>query len=317
MLLALLRDAVRIPGLEVFTTWDHRLGQLTLPGARVLQASSRAEAEELFEDLVSTCDSTLLIAPEFDSLLTHRALLVEGIGCRLCGPNPAGIAQCSDKLLLAEILADAGVSTIPTHEFWLGHTSDAELSFPVVIKPRDGAGSQETYLVQNSAELTQYSRTWANSSQLGHAIWQPYIPGRPVSVGILIHPEQGRYEALQVCEQDLSVDGRFQYQGGVIPARNVDSESIQSTAIAACRAVPGLRGYVGVDLIIPDAASSEPVIVEINPRVTTSYLGYSHMCESNLLQRWLDLDEDRSPLRWKSGRIRYAPNGEIQQIISD
>jgi predicted ATP-grasp superfamily ATP-dependent carboligase len=298
----------------VVTTWDHRLRQLVVPGAEIVQAKSQEDAGELFEDLVASCDGTLLIAPEFDGLLTHRALLVEGIGGRLCGPNPAAIAQCADKLMLADVLYEAGVRTIETHEFRLDRTTADEIQFPAVIKPRDGAGSQDTYLVQDAADFSRHLQPWANSSLLSQAIWQPYLSGRAVSVGVLIKPEQYCYEALPVCEQLLSEDGRFHYRGGVVPARGVDAAIIQAAAVAACRAVPGLRGFVGVDLIVPEQLPTQPLVVEINPRVTTSYLGYSQLCESNLLYRWLYPADDESLLSWKSACIGYSADGEIKQI---
>lgn len=314
MLLALLRDAASIPDLDVVTTWDHRLGQLGPSGAHVIPAHSQLEASELFEELVASSEATLLIAPEFDGLLTQRALIVEGIGSRLCGPNPAAIAQCSDKLLLSEIFLSEGIPTIPTYEFSLGRTSESEISFPAVIKPRDGAGSQETYLIRDAGELARNLRSWGKSSLLSQAVWQPFIAGRAVSVGVLIAPEQYRHDALPVCEQLLSTDGRFHYLGGVIPARNVDAAVVQSAAIAACRAVQGLRGFVGVDLIVPDSNPEQPIVVEINPRVTTSYLGYSQQCESNLLERWLNPGATATELRWKPGRIQYFANGEILRL---
>jgi predicted ATP-grasp superfamily ATP-dependent carboligase len=36
------------------------------------------------------------------------------------------------------------------------------------------------------------------------------------------------------------------------------------------KAIPGLWGYVGIDLIL---TSSGPVVLEVNPRLTTSYIG--------------------------------------------
>ena len=38
----------------------------------------------------------------------------------------------------------------------------------------------------------------------------------------------------------------------------------------AVEAVSGLKGYVGVDIILTD---KEPIIIEINPRLTVSYIG--------------------------------------------
>ena len=36
--------------------------------------------------------------------------------------------------------------------------------------------------------------------------------------------------------------------------------------------LPDLRGYVGIDVIVGDGGGGEVVVVEINPRVTTSYM---------------------------------------------
>src|SRR4029077_16650538 len=105
-------------------------------------------------------------------------------------------------------------------------------------------------------------------------IWQRFLSGRPVSVALLISDSGDNVETLPVAEQLLSDDGRFFYRGGRIPARDVDQASIQASALAACRCVPGLRGYVGVDLIVPAGEPTRPIVVEINPRLTTSYLGY-------------------------------------------
>lgn len=311
MLHALLRDAARISGLNVAVIWDPRFDQMEIPVAKIARPESVVEAQQLFEEFVEWSDVTLLIAPEIDSVLTSQALLVEGIGRQLCGPNPAAIAQCSDKFLLADILTEAGVPCLSTFEFSVEHTTAEQLRFPCVVKPRDGAGSQETFLVQNAFEFARLQRLWARSSLLRQAIWQPYVAGRAVSVAVLISPEQYRYEPLPVCEQLLSNDGRFHYLGGSLPAADLDPVPIQKLAVDACRAVPGLRGYVGVDLIIPSDVNEGPLIVEINPRLTTSYLGYSHQCEQNILERWLNPLPAQPTLTWKTGRIRYAPDGTI------
>ena len=50
-----------------------------------------------------------------------------------------------------------------------------------------------------------------------------------------------------------------------------------SSRIAA--AIPGLWGYVGVDLIDTPAG---PVVLEINPRLTTSYCGLGGVLGVNL-----------------------------------
>lgn len=314
MLLAVLRDAANIPGLEVVTIWSAHRERFPVEGVAFQLAHSPEEEIELLAELAAWADVTLLIAPEFDGILTHRALLVEGVGGRLCGPSPLAITTCTDKFEVAEILQQAGIPTIPTAEFSPVEDSAASVTFPCVIKPRDGAGSQDTYLVPTAADFVRLLPSWKKSSLLNRAIWQPYIPGRAASVGVLVTPEQYRYQPLVPCEQTLSADGRFSYQGGVVPARSVDAVALQNAAVAACRQVAGLRGYVGVDLIIPDANPAEPLVVEINPRITTSYLGYSRLCEQNLVASMLGADFGASELTWKPDVLEYVSTGKVTKI---
>lgn len=311
MLLTVLRDAVQVADLEVITIWSAQRERFPVEGVAFQLAHSPEEEMELLAEMAAWCDATLLIAPEFDGILTQRALLVEGVGGRLCGPNPLAITVCSDKLQLATVLEAAGVPTVPTHTFDVDRGSARELTYPAVVKPRDGAGSQDTYLVPTPADFQRLLPTWRKSSLLRQAIWQPYIAGRAVSVAVLITPEQYLYEPLLPCEQTLSDDGRFEYTGGVVPGRGLNVAAIQQAAVAACRLVPGLRGYVGVDLIVPAGASDTPLVVEINPRLTTSYLGYSRLCDQNLIARWLDPSSGAGDLTWQSGQLHYSPQGTI------
>ena len=54
----------------------------------------------------------------------------------------------------------------------------------------------------------------------------------------------------------------------------------------AARAVAALRdptGYLGIDLILGAAADgSEDVVIEVNPRLTTSYIGLRAATDANL-----------------------------------
>jgi predicted ATP-grasp superfamily ATP-dependent carboligase len=50
-------------------------------------------------------------------------------------------------------------------------------------------------------------------------------------------------------------------------------------AARACASIPGLRGYVGVDLVLTNAG---PVLIEVNPRLTTAYLGVRASINENV-----------------------------------
>ena len=96
-----------------------------------------------------------------------------------------------------------------------------------------------------------------------------------------------------------------------MPLGKSDSAALQRTALAACRSIPGLRGYVGVDLIIPSAESGRPVVVEINPRLTTSYLGYRALAENNLAEWMLMQGRFERTIRWRKGTVEFDPAGNV------
>ena len=56
----------------------------------------------------------------------------------------------------------------------------------------------------------------------------------------------------------------------------------------AAQAVEGLFGYVGVDLVLGSCADGkDDAVIEINPRVTTSYVGLRRLARFNLAEALL------------------------------
>ena len=71
----------------------------------------------------------------------------------------------------------------------------------------------------------------------------------------------------------------FTYSGGATPLDHPLAARAAEQAVRACEAIPGLRGYVGVDLMLTD---SEAFVIEINPRLTTAYLGVRAALDQNV-----------------------------------
>src|SRR5207249_336945 len=80
-----------------------------------------------------------------DRILERRCRWAEEAGCRLLGPSAAAVALTADKLSLSRHLDCAGVPTPETRP--LDRSVDGTPPWPHVVKPRFGAGSQQTYLV--------------------------------------------------------------------------------------------------------------------------------------------------------------------------
>jgi predicted ATP-grasp superfamily ATP-dependent carboligase len=316
MLCAIVEDLSRIAGVEVETTWDARLGRHPLSRARTTQIESPADELRHFRRLAAACDATLVIAPEFEGILLNRCRIVEEAGGRLLGPGSRAVALCTDKLRLAVHLREAGIETIPAEIFiWedarRNSGADGLPQFPAVIKPRDGAGSQNTWLVKSADEFWRLHAGLADDHPPGEFVVQPYVAGQAASVALLFGPSQREVEVLVPAEQRLTGDGTFRYLGGRLPLREGDCAAIQHTALAACRSVPGMRGYVGVDLIVPDENPRQPVVVEINPRLTTSYLGYRALAENNLAEWMLIQGRFERGVRWRNGVVEFDSAGKV------
>jgi hypothetical protein len=183
-----------------------------------------------------------------------------------------------------------------------------------VIKPRDGAGSEKIALVRSRREWEAAAQQFAGSLPRSGPILQPYIPGKALSVGAIVMAGN-QIEIFPVGEQRLSDDGCFGYEGGQIPAGcpvecDVTNE-VRRIVMQACPAVPGLLGYVGLDFVAPTDRARGPLVVEINPRLTTAYLGYRALTHENLAERLIFPDREWPPIVWNNGPVSFRANGQL------
>jgi tyramine---L-glutamate ligase len=98
---------------------------------------------------------------------------------------------------------------------------------------------------------------------------QAFLPGTPLSLSLLM--QDGACWLLSCNVQHVRcAGGVFAYRGGIIGGAEARRPALENLAARVAAALPGLWGYVGVDVVDgPDG----PVVIEINPRLTTSYVG--------------------------------------------
>ncbi len=315
MLQAVLEDCASLPNVEIITTLDHRVASQfdfscmnSLVKSHLVQTS--LEEKELFQKLARNADALFVIAPETDNALANRKEIADILDVKWIGCSTDAVQLCTDKLALATHFEKQDIPTIPT--FPLNWEDDLQHSFPIVIKPRDGAGSQMMFLVQNSLDWIAAKKAYANSKENIKAIWQPYIVGTSVSIAIL--PEE--HHVLPVTLQRFSEENLFQYEGGTTPFFVDYHETLISLVQKATATIPGLNGYVGFDLILPENEPHKPLIVEINPRLTTSYVGYRALTDDNLMKRILlpqpIIPEQQSNLIcWKGQTVQFDSDGTV------
>ncbi len=230
MLSALLHDASQIDGLQTITTWDKRLGPPPSGIGEFYLPQNPADERKLFEELATGCDATFLIAPEFMNILAERAKFVEAHGNLLISSSAAAIELCADKLTLAQHLQSVGIPTIPTQRFQPETLSECVSQFPCVIKPRFGAGSQETFLVSDQKVFMQIIEQRPADSLLGDAVLQPYLSGTPISVAVILDSDGVCRDLFPPADQVLSDDGRFVYLGGRVPSVTAQHAALQQVA---------------------------------------------------------------------------------------
>jgi predicted ATP-grasp superfamily ATP-dependent carboligase len=185
-----------------------------------------------------------------------------------------------------------------------------------VLKPDEGAGSTATFLLAGPDDLAPClavaRREGFDESQL---LLQDYCPGRAASVAFLAGP--GARVPLVPTFQILSTDGRFHYRGGELPVPPELAERAVKLGRRASECVPGWLGYFGVDLILGEAADgSEDRAIEINPRLTTSYVGLRCLADFNLAEVMLRVarGEAVGGLRWRAGGARFGADGGVARI---
>ena len=294
-------DDFRRLSAEVVATLDSRLADSVDTG--VLRIASPADERRALGQLAAAADWTLVIAPELGGMLQERSRWASQAGGRLLSPRPATVELAGNKQQTAEHLARHGIR-VP-HGTLLHCTVDAPADlFPGVLKPVDGCGSIGVRQIADARELRGISLDQPHR-------FEQFIPGLPASVVVLCGP--GVLVPLPACEQRLTVDGRFTYLGGRTPLPASLDRRARNLALAAVLTLPDPLGYLGVDLVLGDAADgSGDRVIEINPRLTTSYVGLRQLCRQNLAAAMLEAACGRRPaLSWHAGEVQFSSDGQI------
>jgi tyramine---L-glutamate ligase len=315
MFRAIVEDLARCSGVELLAPLHPSLlanRNLSWPANLHAVAVNGRQDEFVFDRLARECAAALVIAPECNDLLWQQCRKFEAWGVPLLGPGSESVRLTGDKWRLAQLWQDAGVATPVCFSLFSIENDGARAEhYPCVLKPRHGAGSQATFRVRDPAELQRDLERAQVEVPGGEFLLQRFVPGRPASVAFLEGP-RGRV-TLPAVWQHLSGDGRFRYQGGQLPLPADLNRRAQRLAAHSIQAVPGLHGCFGVDLILGEAEDGgEDQAIEINPRLTTSYVGLRALADFNLAETLLALQglvETMPKERWGAHTVTFRADG--------
>lgn len=198
------------------------------------------------------------VAPETGGAMAALARLGRNSGIPVMASEAESLRVAASKRRTAAVLGRAGVPVIPTAPLGLPWPRSGQ---GWVIKPDDGAGAEGVRRVRGPGVPDP---AWPG------LVVQPYVPGRPLSLGLLC---AGGRMRLLACNRQLVRErscGRLVFEGVEVGGAEARRDALEPLARAVAAAMPGLFGPVGVDIVDGEAG---PVVVEVNARITTAWPG--------------------------------------------
>ncbi|CCE24113.1 ATP-grasp domain-containing protein [Methylotuvimicrobium alcaliphilum] len=284
MLKALLQDLSEIADIKLIVMLDTRFADSISEYAgaiEIVPIDAHQSVLETFQKQVVRCDAVWSVAPEINNILFDLTRMIERLGKRLLSSSSEAVAITSNKLETFRYLTQHRIETVPSEPF-IPHRFQ-----PIgrqVIKPVDGMGCERTFRVDNAED-------WALvRPQLGEEpyIVQPYIDGTPASLSCLFNHGKGWLLCHNVQRIEIK-DCRFKLNACRVNEPGV-KENYQVLVNRVAHALPGLSGYAGIDIIeTPEYIA----VLEINPRLTTSYAGIREALGINVAAEVLRMPQNQ------------------------
>lgn len=275
MLRTLVDELRAIPGVVVLASRDPRLPPLD--GVASLPPTPGEAPLALYARGLANSEAAWPTAPETGGVLEQLARRTLAAGVRLIGCRPGAVAVAASKRRTAQALAARGIAVIPT--FTAADPLPETPGALWVVKPDDGAGADGLQLVPGWRLAA--ARLAADPDRL---VAQPWLDGEAASLSV--HCRDGQATLLAVNRQRVKVSpAGVTLVGLEVNALPDPGGRLAALADAVCRAIPGLDGYVGIDVLLGE---DEPVVVEVNPRLTTSYAVLGRALGINVARRLLN-----------------------------
>lgn len=295
MLSAVLTDCHELTDIDVITLCDARLsnhGQLMKPERHCRHlVSTYSDYSRLWQQCLDDADTIFIIAPETDNILAQLQQQALQTGKAVLGCSPEAIRLTSNKYTCEHILTANNIAT--TYSCiageWPQHRFISESGY--IVKPIDGAGCIDTFLFNSIQELEHYLSSLP-IEQLQSYLVQAYVKGIAASLSVLL--SHNKIEVLAINQQLISITNKLEFHGCIvneIDSTTLSLEQAYQLASSIHHAIEGLSGFIGIDIILtPD----QLVVVDINPRLTTSYTGLRASLQLNPMERFFTMQNNGS-----------------------
>jgi tyramine---L-glutamate ligase len=244
-------------------------------------------------ELMQDADALVPVAPESAGELLSLTVLAGLAGIRALGSSARAVQVAGSKTRTATLLGRAGIPVVDTRP--LGSEAGIPSSSGWVVKPDDGAGAEGTRRFFEPVLEASFAGgspavdalSGGESSRGSLLVVQPFIEGPCGS--LFLHSAPGRSPRLlanstqhvqwsnnEACLVGLGVNEPL-----------LSSAFARELALLINRALPGLRGFWGVDFV---CGLDGPRVLEVNPRVTSTYPALSRSLGWNPARLLVDAD---------------------------
>jgi len=318
---ALVEDLTAIGGHQIMATVDPRF---PLRGVRDVEVITLGHSGMTLFDLIPSADAVWPIAPETGRCLEHMTELVAATGTRVLGSTPIGIREACDKAALPDRLREIGVAHPTTRvvrqkDEWRSIVKS--IAYPVVVKPQYGAGCEGVFVANTPIELEYAIEDIFGLDRAALVLVQEFVSGTAASVSMLVGGQGAIPLALNEqsihrtdpCSQTGTIGPqKLRYDGGATPFERPLTNRAFDAAVRTCNSIKGLRGFVGVDVVL---GPSDVFVIEINARLTTAYLGIREAFDCNIAALAIDACEGNlASIPRTSRRVRFTASGQLSDV---
>ena len=247
---AVIRSLLQRSDVEVFAgDMDGWASGLYLVPAERRRILSPGKSAGFVDELIALCaaDQIDVLFSTVDVELPPLARRRDELSAVLAAPSLDTLETCLDKFALA--VRCAPLLRTPTTHLVGPAAAGEQWQFPIIVKPRSGAGSRGVRLVHSRADL----------DALGHdetLIAQELLPGDEYSVDVIANADG--HVVAAVPRTRTRVDS-----GVSIAGLTVRDPQLEATATAVAQAI-GLTGVANVQL--RRDTNGVPALLEVNPR---------------------------------------------------
>jgi len=298
MLKSIISD-FKVLDFEIISILDYRASFLTkfLQADRIRIVNPEDNYLLLFKKVLEECSYCFIIAPESSNTLYNLTKLVKKSNKELLSASLKCIHQSTSKIKVFKFLSKNKIPTPRTYripstrrkldvDFILKKFKNLNCS--IIIKPEDGVGAESIYYFERENEILNFFRDFNKQLTLDrHYIMQEFINGRDLSLSLLgfSHVPKSQIPKpiiLSINTQNVKINNQgaiSEYLGGTTPVEKIEGLIEKVEMIFKKVEFKGFNGYFGIDFISSEKESFS--FIEINPRLTTSYLGVRNVINYN------------------------------------